>query len=133
MSKIELTDTTRDVVVKMSEGNPGALRVTMELLSKTKDIDPDNALGGLGTILRMDDMGIYGPRIWMLYKDVCGEDLTKMVGLLRAQQLGIVSKSKLYHAIENWGDGLKLNVIMSQVRERLPRFAGNEEVQSTSN
>ena len=62
--KIELTDSTQDVFVKMSEGNPGALTVLMDMFNG----DPNNVL----LVLSLDDMNIRGPQIWVGYKDYCG-------------------------------------------------------------
>ena len=54
-----------DLIVKMSEGNPGALRVLMELLP----IDPI-------LVLHLDDMNIRGWQVWVGYKDHCNYDLS---------------------------------------------------------
>ena len=61
---IQLTDTMMDTMVKMSEGNPGGLRVLLEVYSK----DPLMILG-------LDDMNIRGWQIWVGYKDFCKCDL----------------------------------------------------------
>ena len=107
MSRIELNDSMLDVVTKMSEGNPGALRVIMELFTEVPTIDPQNIMGGIGAILELDTLGVYGPRIWMLYKDVCGEDIAKTNWMLRAWQLGIISEVELNKRIDNYGrDGV---------------------------
>lgn len=122
-TRIELHDTIQDMVIKMSEGNPGALRVCMDVIQKGKLIDSDSALGGLGVLLQLDSYGIYGHRIWMLYKDVCEENLVMMVSILRAAQFGFVNKDCLNHAIDNYGDGVDVDVLYGQVKERLPKFA----------
>lgn len=124
MTKLDLMDTTKDVAWKMSGGNPGALRVVMELMTEEADIDPDSALGALGSILSLDQMGIYGSEIWMLYKDVCGCDITKTIAVLRAHQLGFVSEGDIKHGINNWGEGLDVDDLLEQVKERLPDFGG---------
>jgi hypothetical protein len=119
---MDLSMTTVDVLVTMADGNPGALTAMMMLIEKTKDIDPDSALAGLGNILSLDTYGIYGPRIWKLYKDVCKQNIGHMIGLLRAVQLGHLAENKLSHAIDNYGDGLDINALLAQVKETLPAF-----------
>jgi hypothetical protein len=107
-----------DVVTKMSEGNPGALRVIMELFTEVPTIDPQNIMGGIGAILELDTLGVYGPRIWMLYKDVCGEDIAKTNWMLRAWQLGIISEDELNKRIDNYGrDGVDeiIEKVMNQL------------------
>jgi hypothetical protein len=121
-SRIQLTDTAMSAAMKMSDGNPGALTVCAMMLKQGAQIDPDDFAGGLGNLLSMDTLGIYGPAIWMLYKDVCGEDLRATCALLRAWQLGFVSDVELRAAIDSYGDGIDVPGLVTQVEERLPRF-----------
>jgi len=122
MSRINLKDSLRDIVISMSEGNPGALRVCMEIVSSSRSIDPDSALGEFGPLIFLDSLGIYGPSIWMLYKDVCGEDVTKLLAVLRAAQLGIISNSTVMEALSSYGNGLDADEVLEKVRESLPNF-----------
>ncbi len=121
-TRIELTDTGISVAIKMSEGDPCALRVVVEFMKNAGKIDPDNAMGGFGAILNLDSLGIYGSRIRMLYKDVCGEDMPRTLGVLRACQLGIISQSVLDTAIDNRGRGLDVEDAFKKVQEHLPNF-----------
>ena len=126
MSKIKITDTIKDMMIGLSEGNPGALTVCVNLMRAEPSIDPDNMLAGIGSLLELDQQEIYGPRIWMLYKDVCKEDITKTIAVLRSCQLGLVSKNDLVHAIDNHGNGLNVNDICVKVKEKLPNFGQQE-------
>ena len=128
LSRIQYSDTTQDALVKMCEGNPGGLRVCMELLTKAGEIDPDNIMGGLGFVLNLDTLGLYGSKIWMLYKDVCNQDLTKTCAILRGWQLGYVAEDDILHAVDNYGDGLNPGAILNQVQETLPNFGGTNGV-----
>ena len=120
--RIGLGDTPQSACIKLGEGNPRGLRVCVDLLAHGAEIDPDSAVGGLGNLLSLDTHKIYADRIWMLYKDVCGENLAHMAGVLRAVQLGILKESVLHHAIDHYGDGIDVNALLSAVAERLPRF-----------
>lgn len=122
MSKIKLEDSVLDIVVKMSEGNPGAAMVIAEILQNGGTIDPQSFSGGLVTLMHLDDMGVYGSRIYLLAKDVCQRDITKVIAAVRAVQLGILPSLKLQHAIDNHGDGVDMNLILPQVKERLTQF-----------
>ena len=126
-TRIEMSDSLQSTMFKMSDGNPGALSVCMDIMEHGGRIDPDNALGAIGTILSLDTVNVYGPRIWMLYKDVCGENLSKMIGLIRANQLGIVDRSTLDHAIDNRGDGIDVDDLGRQVKRRLSGFVIDED------
>ena len=123
MTRIEGQDTVQDMVIKLSEGNPGALRVCMETIQKGGSIDPDGAMGGVGLLLLFDSLSLYGSKIWCMYKDVCSENLVNTVAMLRAWQLGYVSEEKLKHAIDNYGDGIEVDALYKQVKELLPKFA----------
>lgn len=125
MTRITLTDDAISTMMKMTDGNPGALAVCMQITKQGEAIDPDAFMGGLGTILWMDTLKIYGPKIWMLYKDVCGEDLVKMLGILRAVQLGFLGEGKLHAAINDYGKGVDVDDLLTQVKERLPAFGHN--------
>jgi hypothetical protein len=122
MSKIQLNDTGLSATMKMSEGNPGAISVCAMMLKQGGEIDPDDFAGGFGNLLSMDTLGIYGSRIWMLYKDVCGEDLRVTCAILRANQLGFLSTSALEYAIDNCGEGIDVPTLVALVEKRLPAF-----------
>lgn len=121
--RIKLYDTGSSAIVKLADGNPGATVVCMEMLKKGKDIDPDYVMGGLGMLLMLDTFGIYGSRIWMLYKDVCKQDIVKTIAVLRAGQMGMLGDEALQHAIDNRGDGIDIDDLHKQVRQRLPKFS----------
>lgn len=127
MTKLTLDDNMMSMCMKMSEGNPGALTVCMRLLKEAPEIDTDDIMGGLGTFMMLDTEEVYGSKIWMLYKDVCKEELWKMVAVIRACQLGFVSKNTLHNAIENYGKGLNVDECVSNVKSQLPGFKSPEE------
>ena len=122
-NRIELTDNVFDIMTKMAEGNPGGLSVLMKLYTDSDAIDPDSALGGLGVILDFDQMGIYGSNIWILFKDVCGQDVTKLVALLRAKQLGYIEERLIVDAAYGRNRNLPLKDLFDKVRAYLPDFA----------
>jgi hypothetical protein len=126
-TRITLEDNMMSAIMKLAEGNPGATRVCVDLLQESGNIDTDAAFGGFGTLLSLDTENVYGSQIWMLYKDVCKEKLWKMVAVLRACQLGFLSKSALHYAIDNYGKGINVDDLAKQVTERLKGFKIPEE------
>jgi hypothetical protein len=40
----------------------------------------------------LDSLGIYGPNVWVIFKDVCEQNHARMLAVLRATQLGIQAK-----------------------------------------
>lgn len=121
MSKIKLEMSVMDALVEMSEGNPGAATVLAQIMRRAEEIDPNVAMN-IVPIMIMDDMGIYGSRIWQFYKDFCGEDIPNLLAVLRAFQYGFLDEKKINHAIDNWGSGIDLSEVMSAVQKELPEF-----------
>lgn len=124
MSRIELTDNGTTMLMKLAEGNPGALTVLMKILRDGNIIDPQawSGNGGLAAILSLDEYEIYGGRIWCLHKDVCAEDSLKFVAVLRAVQLGIITREQLSHAVDNRGAGLDMDAVVTAVQTELKPF-----------
>ena len=113
--RIELADTAMSAILKVAEGNPGAISVCVQVLKENSRSDPDSILGGLGPILAFDATGLYGSKIWELYKDKCGENLIKTLAVLRAHQLGFLHDPETVQPKEV--DGL-----LAKVRKQLPKF-----------
>lgn len=126
--RIRLEMSMLDVIITMSEGNPGAVAACAELMKYGAKIDPESFAGGLGSLMHLDTLGIYGSRIYMLWNDVCGRDVGKMIACLRAYQLGQISPKTLTHAIDNRGNGIDIDAVVKAVKERLPKF--NTEIQA---
>lgn len=120
--RITATDNAQSAIMKLAEGNPGALSVCCQLYKEAERIDPDAIFGGLSVLLSLDSFNIYGADIWMLYKDVCRESLVDVCAVLRGVQLGIVPLTTLQHAIQNRGEGLDVRATFAAVCERLPNF-----------
>jgi hypothetical protein len=129
-TRLSLGMNGQQVVIAMAGGNPGALNVCVRILKEGGVIDPDDAFGGLGTILALDALGIHEERIWLLYKDVCRQDLAKMIAVLRARQLGQLAgatEAAINHAMDHGGQGLDLDKILDAVQAKFPRFNGGQK------
>jgi len=70
--EIDIGSTVMDMMMVMSENNPGAITVLSEMLKV------DEALGFL-LILWLDDMNIRGTQVWIGYKNYCGQDINKFI------------------------------------------------------
>ena len=60
-----MQDTARSALLKLSEGNPGALRVLCDLLRRED---------GTMLLLHADDMGLRGSSVWLGFKDFAKEN-----------------------------------------------------------
>jgi hypothetical protein len=116
----------RDLIIKMSMGNPGAASVLGMLIAKNAEIDPDSMFGEMSAILQIDMLEIYGPNIWLLYKDVCDQNIVKLCALMRANQLGILSAREIQKVISlpraEMSNRIDTDDVLTKVQERLPAF-----------
>ena len=128
MERINLNDDLQSAIIKMADGNPGALTVLMRLLQpEANEIDPDNLMGGLGNILSLDSIGIYGTDIYVLMNDICENNMVKFITVLRSHQLGLIGADELRNACGRQDrSGKKMINILAlheKVKSQLPKFA----------
>lgn len=81
MSRIKLFDNPANAITKLSEGNPGAINACCLLIKDGGHIYP--YIDGFEYIKNLDNIGIYGTDIYVLWNDICQCDLAKMISLLR--------------------------------------------------
>lgn len=117
--RIDLNDNMMSLVMKLADGNPGAVTVCVQLIQDQND--PDCFLGPLGSLMSLDTHGIYGPNIWMLFKDVCNQRILGVVTALRAVQLGILSESDLWNHIDSCTK-IDMDDLLFKVQVELPNF-----------
>lgn len=125
--RITLEDNIMTAMTKLAEGNPGAITVMCKMLEQGKKIDP--YCDPIMTLLGLDSFALYGSRIWMLYKDVCGQDIVKTLAVLRAVQLGIIGRLTMNGAIDN-GNTLDIESIIESVKKELPDFGKSDAVET---
>jgi len=116
--RIEIDMPMSEAIMAVVEGNPGAMRVAMEMVKINEQVDPLDVMGPWGPLLHIDMVGIYGSRLWMLYKDVCNQNVINTLAVLRANQLGFIADGDLNRAI----DGeitIDVDNLRKQVREEL--------------
>ena len=85
-NKIGLDMQIIDILMIMSEGNPGAISVMTQMLQKMGTTN-----GLIGGILNLDDMNIRGSQIWVGYKDHCGQDLQLFIKLIKSRDQDMVN------------------------------------------
>jgi hypothetical protein len=56
---------------------------------------PLSYLKVIGPVMLLDSLGIYGPNVWVIFKDVCEQNHARMLAVLRATQLGMLSSEAL--------------------------------------
>jgi hypothetical protein len=116
-------DAMLPALLKLVDGNPGAITVCMDIIKLEEKIDP-----GSSHLINLEIFKICGSRIWMLYKDVCNQDLIKMLATLRALQHRMLSLDKLNHAIDHRGEGIDVEKILAEVRTLYPTFIQTSQI-----
>ena len=89
--------------MELSMGNIGALTVLTKLFS-------ENAFTTFDSLKKHN---ITGALIWCLYKDVCNQNLKKMINVLDACENDTITHAQLIHAINNYGDGLDISMYLN--------------------
>ncbi len=110
----------------MSNCNPGAVTAMIEMLNNSDQIDPDDAMGGMGKLLLLDTFEIYGTDIYVLYNDICDRDIAKTIAIIRSAQLGLLVPAVLRDACSRQDySGRKMipvDELCQKIKEKLPRF-----------
>jgi hypothetical protein len=129
MTRITGTETVKDMLIKMCDGNPGGLNVMMAILEEQKRIDPDTAMPGVMGVLMLDTYEIYGSRIWIFFKDCCDSRIEGVLACQRVVQLGLKDISWLNsHVGEHYGKPIDVDSIIKLVQEKLPNFNKQQKV-----
>ena len=87
-TRITADMTMMDMLITMSEGNPGALTCLMQMLES----DPMAMLD----ILLFDSMGIYGSKIYMVWNDCCGRNMEKFKKTIQAFREGKFTEQEIH-------------------------------------
>lgn len=120
--RLSLMDTGRMAIMKMAEGNPGAMNVCVSLLQQGQAIDPKGAMGGMMNILDLDDLEIYGSDIWDFGQYVCDGRTDNVVLVLRSRQLGFISGDSIKNAISARKSDFDFADLASKVRAEIGEF-----------
>ena len=114
-NRIESDDTLMEIFSKLSDGNAGAFTVLLRIMEYTAKYHQEGYdLAGLNMLGILDTTGIYSFDIWLLYKDICKENIEHFIQVLKAYQYGFVDEKTIHEAIdtkENYKiDGPELDV-----------------------
>ena len=120
-------NTVMDAIFELSEGNPGAVTVIANMMKIATRVDPQSWTKDLTPIIEFDEWNLAGSRIWMLFKDVCGQNPVAVFTLFRAVQLGFIPRETVLGKVEQHytitaGHPLDIPGLYKQVKEKLVRF-----------
>lgn len=80
--EIDIDGSVLDMLLLMSEGNPGAMTVLSRIMNKCD--------AGAMSVFDLDDMNIRGAQIWVAFKYVCNEDLDMLCERIKKRDPSMV-------------------------------------------
>ena len=86
--RIHARMTVEKMLTMMSEANPGALNCLVSMLRTGPQ--------GFMDILLLDDLGIYGSKVNMLWNDSCGGDIQKLQCTMQAFRDGKFTREQIH-------------------------------------
>ena len=98
-------DGLNNILINMSEGNPGSLRVLFEILEAKKN----DILASLEVFSTLNDMKLYGSHLYMLWNDCCGNDINKTLLVIQKYREGKITDDDINERIKNVGYGLSFD------------------------
>lgn len=101
MHKIKIGDSLKDIIYKISEGNPGVIAFILEL----SNLCDKKAINFVKLLMIIDSMELYGSSLYMLWNDSCGRDINKSIKIIQAFRVGIITKQHIKERILNVGYG----------------------------
>lgn len=81
----------QEMVLVMSEGNPGAIAVIVDMLTKSS---------GFFDILMLDSLDIRGSKLYMLHNDCCSRDSAKFERTLMAIRHSVFTTEQVHNNLE---------------------------------
>ena len=83
--EISLMDNFQELVMKMSEGNPGGFNVMMQMAKESQQ-------DAFMQVLSLDDMNIRGSQIWIAYKNFCNSDIKTLIECIKNRDKNMIDK-----------------------------------------
>lgn len=85
MSRITMIDDAKSALIKICEGNPGAINACCCIIKEGIKVFP--YVDGWTYILALDTLEIYGTDIYVLWSDICQRDTQKMIAALKVANM----------------------------------------------
>lgn len=105
--RFSLDDSTMEVFIKFSGGNPGALNVLTNIM-RTKG---DKLVQYLITL---DTMELYEDKLYMLWNDCCDRDVRKVLKILDYYEEGKITQKNIDERIKNVGYGISFDDLLGK-------------------
>ena len=91
MARLTGNETIGEAIIKLVDGNPGAVTAIVEMIQRQGEDS------GFISLHHMDDTKLYGSKIWNLWKNICNFDGEKFDNLIK----DIAAHYKTFHEYLN--------------------------------
>ncbi len=120
----------KEKVSELSCGNPGALSLLYKLKKEYVEMGcADDCFQSILEVLERNDIVDY--KIWLLFKDVSGENKSKFFTIINAIAMGFVSSEQVAFAINNHGQGIDFTSVEQAVSPILPHVHNTNHLETT--
>jgi len=96
MARITILDDAKSALVKICEGNPGAINACCCMIKEGAVVYP--YVDGWEYIILLDTLEIYGSDIYVLWSDICQRDTQKMIAALKVAKIDAYKADVLKNA-----------------------------------
>ncbi len=132
MRRISLYDSIEHIIIAMSQGNPGAMNVLLQMFAPdTPGVNFFPFSERVLCVMFLDEIGIYGTDIYVLYNDICDRDILKAFAVIKATQEGDFPSATLKDACHRQDysgrEMVPVNDLLATIKERYPGL-GRESI-----
>ena len=106
----------------LSQGNPGAAAVIVQMIAKAVKIDPQAWGKELHPLMEFDNFNLRGTEIHAFLKYTCNHSMVTAFAMFRAVQLGITRRDDLLDAIRDRKPIANCESVVKQVKAQLASF-----------
>ena len=110
MNKIKNIDNIQDIIIQLSEGNPGALTTCFEILRETGS----NIFEAIPLFLTLDSMELYGSHLYMLWNDCCDRNIKAVIDVINGFITGKITKDDINERIKKAGYGKSFSDLLEE-------------------
>lgn len=107
MNKLKNIDNMQDIILQLSEGNPGALTACLEILKET-------SIEAISVFLTLDYMELYGSHLYMLWNDCCDRNIKAVIDVINGFITGKITKNDINERIKNVGYGKSFSDLLKE-------------------
>ncbi len=97
--RLDLSDNLQSGILKMADNNPGAMACLVDLFETAGSMNLNDFMGPMAPMLDLDEWGIHGEHIYLLWNDCLNKNSKAMIALLKGCGFGLHDRKSVLEAI----------------------------------